>query len=213
MKMNDFPPLSTGRYALKLLLLLVLLWTAGCEEQPEIPRLDPGSTVLAFGDSLTYGTGAARETAYPQTLESLLSVNVVNAGVPGEISSEGLERLPGELKEHRPALVILCHGGNDMLRRRSLEKLAENIRAMIETCRAAGAHVILVGVPQPGFTLEPPALYATIAEEYDIPYADGILTDLLTDRDYKSDTIHLNAAGYRRLAEALSEMIRVSSSS
>lgn len=210
--MNNFPPLATARYALKLLLLLVFLWTAGCDEQPEIPRLDPDSTVLAFGDSLTYGTGAARETAYPQTLESLLSLNVVNAGVPGEISSEGLERLPGELNEHRPALVILCHGGNDMLRRRSLEKLAENIRAMIETSRTAGAHVILVGVPQPGFKLEPPALYARVAEEYGIPYADDILTDLLTDRDYKSDTIHLNAAGYRRLAEALSEMIRVAAS-
>ncbi|HKL48098.1 MAG TPA: arylesterase, partial [Desulfuromonadales bacterium] len=91
-------------------------------------------------------------------------------------------------------------------------KLAENIRAMIETCRASGAAVILVGVPQPGFKLEPPALYARIAEEYDIPYADGILTDLLTDRDYKSDTIHLNAAGYRRLAEVLSEMIPVATS-
>ncbi len=162
---------------------------------------------MAFGDSLTWGTGAPREASYPQTLASLLGIEVVNAGVPGELSAEGRRRLPGVLAEYRPALVILCHGGNDMLRRRSLDKLAENLRVMIESCRNAGADVVLVGVPQLGFTLEPPPLYDKIAAEYDIPYADDILADLLADRDFKSDTIHPNAAGYRRLARVLADLI------
>ncbi|NIQ97196.1 MAG: arylesterase [Desulfuromonadales bacterium] len=188
-------------------LLLALLWAGGCERQPLIAPLEPQDKIVAFGDSLTWGTGAPREASYPQTLASLLGIEVVNAGVPGELSAEGRRRLPGVLAEYRPALVILCHGGNDMLRRRSLDKLAENLRVMIESCRNAGADVVLVGVPQLGFTLEPPPLYDKIAAEYDIPYADDILADLLADRDFKSDTIHPNAAGYRRLARVLADLI------
>lgn len=210
--MNGPIACPAGRYVARLLLLLVLLWSAGCDDQPEISALGSGDTILAFGNSLTHGTGAPRGDSYPRQLESLLGIEVINAGVPGELSDEGLERLPGVLDEYSPELVILCHGGNDMLRRRNLDELAGNLRAMIETCRAAGAEVVLVGVPRPGFTLEPPELYNDIAEEYAIPYDGDTLAELLSERNHKSDTIHPNAAGYRRLAEALAELIDESQS-
>lgn len=211
--MNHFIPANVGRHAVRLFLLLAFLLAGGCDKTPQISPLGPHDTILAFGDSLTHGTGASRDASYPRTLESLLGITTVNAGIPGEVSTEGRKRLPDVLEKHRPALVILCHGGNDMLRRRSLDKLSENLRAMIEACRSAGAEVVLVGVPQPGFTLKPPEFYVSIAEEYDIPYAGSVLADLLSDRDFKSDSIHPNATGYRRLAEALAELITEAQSS
>lgn len=64
---------------------------------------------------MTFGTGAAPEESYLAVLERLVGRRVVNEGVPGEITDEGLERLPEVLKREKPTLLILCHGANDLL--------------------------------------------------------------------------------------------------
>lgn len=189
-------------------LLALLLLLAGCNSRSTIRPLAPGATVLAFGDSLTHGNGASTEQSYPAQLQKLLGVRVVNAGVPGELSAAGRERLPGILEEVQPQLVILIHGGNDFLQRLDAAQTKQNLRAMIETCRQQGADVILAGVPQLGLFLSPAPFYAELAEEYRLPYLDDTLSDILKDNSLKSDVIHPNAAGYRQLAEALAELIR-----
>jgi lysophospholipase L1-like esterase len=189
------------------LLLLVTLVTA-CEKVPTIAPLPAHAVVLAFGDSLTHGNGAPPGHSYPDVLASLLDRTVINAGVPGEISAEGLRRLPQLLRNHRPHLVILCHGGNDFLRRIDRRETAANLAAMVEQSKAAGADVVLVGVPEPGLFLEPPDFYADIARRVGIPYEAEIVSAVLDNRDSKSDTIHPNAAGYRRMAEAFHALIR-----
>ena len=57
-----------------------------------LPKIDPGGTIVAFGDSLTYGTGASAAESYPAVLERLISRKVIRSGVPGEVTSQGLER-------------------------------------------------------------------------------------------------------------------------
>lgn len=188
-------------------LLLAALLLAACDSPPPIAPLPADAVVVAYGDSLTHGNGAPAGQAYPDILATLLARPVVNAGVPGELSAEGLQRLPQLLEEHRPALVILCHGGNDFLRRLDRAQTAANLAAMVELIRASGADVILVGVPEFGLILKPPPFYREIAERFAIPYEDEIVSDLLGDRDFKSDTIHPNAAGYRRMAEAIFRLI------
>jgi lysophospholipase L1-like esterase len=190
-----------------LLLLLLQLFAVGCDEVPPLASLGPEAVVLAYGDSLTRGTGADAGEDYPSLLGGMLERTVINAGVPGELSAEGLERLPGVLARYQPELVVLCHGGNDFLRRLDRQKTAANLAAMIEQIRDSGAEVVLVGVPQPGFGLAIPEFYQQLAERYAIPYEDSILLDLLGDRDMKSDAIHPNATGYRLMAEAIYELI------
>lgn len=190
-----------------LLCGLLLLLNAACDSGPKLKTLSPGSVVLAFGDSLTHGTGAPAGESYPDVLSGLLGLTVVNAGIPGEVSSEGRRRLPKLLAKHRPDLVILCHGGNDFLQRLERQGTIDNLRAMIDEIRGSGADVVLVAVPELGLFVEPPAFYVELAEEYGLPAEREILSDLLTDRSLKSDTIHPNAQGYRLMAEALHELI------
>ncbi|PNU21744.1 arylesterase [Geothermobacter hydrogeniphilus] len=189
------------------LFFCVLLLVAACNRQPQLSPLAADAVILAYGDSLTHGNGAAEEQSYPAVLEQLLGHKVINAGVPGEISAEGLRRLPRVLEETQPQLVILIHGGNDFLRRLDRERTRKNLQAMIDLCRQAGSDVVLVGVPEPGLFLSPPAFYEELAESNRLPYLEKTLSDIFSDRDLKSDTIHPNAAGYRKLATAVAELI------
>lgn len=190
-----------------LFFLLLQLFCASCQDRPHLTPLDPGAVIVAFGDSLTYGTGAGADENYPVRLQALIGRRTVNAGVPGELSGEGLERLPAVLDRNRPALLILCHGGNDLLRRRSPEKTAENIREMVRIARRRGVEVALIGVPQLGLLLSPAPFYGKIAEELSLPFEEEILADILSDRSLKSDTVHPNAAGYDQLARAVADLL------
>jgi lysophospholipase L1-like esterase len=196
------------RYTFVIFILFFsFAWLTGCESGPRIAPLGQDAVVLAFGDSLTYGTGSSEGQSYPEVLGELLGRRVINVGIPGEISASGLKRLPGMLDSHKPTLVILCHGGNDFLRRLDQEETVRNLKMMIELIRGHGADVILVGVPKLGFGLQMPKFYHAIAEEYTIPLETNILVDLLGDNSLKSDSIHPNATGYRLMAEAIHKVI------
>ncbi len=192
------------------LLLLLLLPGACGPAAPKLPPLPEDALVLAFGDSLTFGTGATADTSYPAVLEGLIRRKVIRAGVPGEVSARGLQRLAGALERYRPDLLILCHGGNDILRLKDDRKTAANIRAMVELAQARGVEVVLIGVPKPGLFLSGAEFYERIAEALDVPYAGEILAEVLGSPSLKSDTIHPNAAGYRKLAEAVAALLRKS---
>lgn len=184
------------------------LWA--CASEPKLPRLSSDALILAFGDSLTYGTGAAPVQSYPAVLETLIGRRVINAGVPGEVTAEGLARLPELLKRERPDLLILCHGGNDLLRRFDQEQTKRNLEAMIKMAKDRHIAVILIAVPAPGLMLKPPALYEEIADDQKLPLEDEILETILSDGTLKADYIHPNASGYRLLAESISALLKKS---
>jgi lysophospholipase L1-like esterase len=192
------------------LLAIALLVLAGCGKQARLPPLAPDAVVLAFGDSLTYGTGADERDSYPAQLALLIGRKVARAGVPGEISGDGLARLPEALDEHQPGLLVLCHGGNDFLRRLSKQQVAANVRGMIRLAQSHGIPVVLIGTPEPGFAVTAPEFYAEIAKEFGIPYEDGVIGKILRDSSLKSDPIHPNARGYRLIAERVAELLKKS---
>jgi len=188
-------------------LILFGLLLSACDSGPKLKPFDASSVILAFGDSLTHGNGAPAGQSYPDVLAALLGREVIKAGVPGETTAGGLKRLPQVLDAHRPTLVILCEGGNDFLRRQDGAQTAANLRAMIELIRSRGIELVLVGVPKLGFGLSVPEFYPQLAEEYGLPYEGEILVDLLGDNGMKSDAIHPNPTGYRRMAEAVRDVI------
>ncbi|WP_170164916.1 arylesterase [Thiocapsa rosea] len=191
-----------------LILLLTTFMLVGCSRAPELPRLPSDAVILAFGDSLTRGTGAGSGEGFAEVLAVLGGREVVNAGVPGEESDAGLARLPRILDVVQPDLVILGHGGNDMLRRRDLEQTKANLRQMVMFARDRGASVVLLGIPKPGLFLGTHPLYRELADDLEIPLEDKVLADVLADRDLKADQIHPNAAGYRQVAEAVHRLLK-----
>ncbi len=191
-----------------LLLLITVLPLVSCSDPGKLRPLSGNAVVLAFGDSLTYGTGTTRNRSYPSQLESMIGRKVVNAGVPGEVTKDGLARLPGLLQEHDPELVILIHGGNDMLRRRNLTQAANNIKAMIAIAEEQGIQVVMLAVPNPSLILSPAQFYETVANDTGVVTDMDIISDVLQYPSNKSDRVHPNATGYRIMAEGIRELLQ-----
>ena len=190
-------------------LLIAAAFLAGCGgSKTKLERLDSGAVILAFGDSLTFGTGAGPSEAYPAVLERSIGRKVVNAGVPGETSGQGLERLPEVLDEVKPRLLILCHGGNDFLQRLDDAKAASNVRAMIRLARSKGIPVLLLATPKPGLPPSIPKFYGELAAELAVPFEEAVIRTVLFDNSLKSDMVHPNGAGYARIAVAVEKVLK-----
>jgi lysophospholipase L1-like esterase len=197
------------RAAAPLWLLLCLLLGACSQPIPQLPPLAEDARLLAFGDSLTYGSGAASGAGYPERLAVLSGRSVINAGKPGELSAQGLERLPGLLDLHRPQLLLLCHGGNDLLRKYPPAGIAANLERMVRLSRERGIPVVLLAVPRPALLgLDSAELYGRLAEVLQLPLEEGVIAEVLSDPALKSDRIHPNAEGYRRMADAVYRLLQ-----
>ena len=200
---------TSATFLRSLVVVLSLSALAACgDAPPPLPRLGADDVVLAFGDSITYGTGARPEESYPEVLAQLIGRRVVGAGVPGEVTANGLQRLPEVLDEVKPKILLLCLGGNDMLRKVEPVAIEANLRTMVRIARDRGIAVVLIAVPKPALFGGNAAFYQTIARENDLPLESKILKDILFDNEFKADPIHPNAKGYQRLAEAVAALLR-----
>lgn len=196
----------------RFLAVVALLAASACGGIKKQTRIASGSTVLALGDSLTFGYGAPPSAAYPEQLAGMTGWQVVNGGVSGDTSAQALERLPALMRQ-QPKLVIVSIGGNDFLRKLPENETRANIGKIIGTVKAAGVPVVLVGVPY--FTLsslvgslrEHP-MYAELAKQHDVPLLEDAWADILSDSSLKSDQIHANAAGYREFAQKLEKFLK-----
>ncbi|MFC3681900.1 arylesterase [Bacterioplanoides pacificum] len=190
-----------------LLNLSCVLLLAGCNSV-ELSPLPADSRILAFGDSLTAGVGTSKDNSYPAVLQSLTGLEVINAGVSGEETDAGLQRLPGLLDRHQPQLVILMEGGNDILRGRPYPQIQQNLSAMIELVQARSIPLVLVGVPEKKLFAGTAPFYQQLAEHYSLVYAPDLISDMMLDRSLKSDLVHFNQQGYRQLAEGLQQLLQ-----
>lgn len=191
----------------QLILTTLLLALVSCSNDKTLSPLSQSDIILAFGDSLTYGTGAARENSYPAVLANLTNLTVINSGIPGDTTDDGLNRIASVLEQEQPRLVLLCLGGNDFLRKKSSQSIAANLTALISEIQSSGAEVVLIAVPKPAIFLSDADLYEEVARQHSIPLLSHELTDLLSEDDFKSDAIHLNAAGYEKLAEQVHQFL------
>lgn len=205
------PSLARRRWLATAAALLL----AGCGRRtPPLAALPAGATVLALGDSLTHGTGAAPAESYPSRLAELTGWQLINAGVPGDTTAQARERLAALLAEHRPRLVLLSIGGNDFLRQRPEAETRANLAAMLEAVAATGAQVVLVAVPRPAVmaallrSLDDHPLYEALAAEHRVPLLAGGWAAVLSDPTLRADRVHANAAGYARFARELHAFLR-----
>ena len=188
---------------------LLLVTLAGCGRDKKTAQpVPPGSTVLALGDSLTFGTGASAETSYPTVLAGLTGWNVVNAGVPGDTSAQALARLPALLAEHQPKLVIVSIGDNDFLRKLPESDTRAHVHAICKQSLDAGAQVLLVAVPRATVAaalgqMTDHALYAEVSKDLKIPLHREAWGEVLAQPDLRADAVHANARGYAQFARSV----------
>lgn len=188
------------------LLPLILI---ACSSEPQFPPLPKGANVLILGDSLSHGTGAADGEDYPSLLAASTGWNIINAGVPGDTSAAGLQRLPALLERHEVDLLIVELGGNDFIRRVPQQQTVDNLRAILSEARANGIQPLLLAIP--AFSpfgaavgsLSNHELYQELAKETGTPLIEDIFSDVLASNALKSDPIHPNAEGYRLVEEGL----------
>lgn len=176
------------------------------EKAVATPINDERPIILAFGDSLTEGYGLPRSKSYPTLLQKRLDENgykyrVVNAGISGDTSFGGLNRIDEAIKSDNIAVMILELGGNDMLRGLDLTNTGKNLATIIEKVQAKHINVILAGMEAPPNLGEDTQrefhdLYVTLAEKYKLKripfFLEGVGGRAELNQD---DKIHPNENG------------------
>jgi acyl-CoA thioesterase-1 len=212
---NCFESLRAPRHRSRqrrVLVIAAALIVTACGNARDTP-LPRGSVVLVVGDSITAGYGIDSSEAWPARLAGETGWRVVAAGVNGDVTAGGRERLPSLLDEHVPALVVIELGGNDLLRHIPEAQIVANLDAMIDTARAHGARVALMAVPQPTAIgaltgLSPAGFYRDLAQRRQVVLIDRALPAVLSEDNLKQDAIHPNAAGHAALARRTADELK-----
>jgi acyl-CoA thioesterase I len=215
MKLPSYPSHSnpSRRTALYTLAAALALPMFGCSDAPTQKAIPRGATVLAFGDSITFGTGASRGEDWPTLLAAKTGWNIINAGVPGDTALAGKQRIGPLLAQHQPALVIVGLGGNDFIRRRPADQVKEDLRDILRQVKSAGIPAVLLAVPAPSLlavvasNLSDAPLYKDLAGEEGVVLVEDVIASVLSDEALKADPIHPNARGYGRMAEMIHQAL------
>ncbi len=176
---------------------------------PDIRNAEPlGTTLIAFGDSLTYGTGSGKGRDYPTRLSEMLGLPVANAGIPGDTTASALRRLEADVLTRSPRIVFITLGGNDLKNGVSREKAFRNLRSIVEAIQSEGALVVLGGIDIPFWGRGFAQAYRDLARETGAVLIPNIFDGIMGNRRLMSDSIHPNAAGYALMAEKFYEAVR-----
>lgn len=191
-----------------------VLILAGCgRRRPAVAALQPGARVLALGDSLTAGHGAAPDEAWPVGLGRLTGWQVDNEGVDGDTSAGALRRLEALLAANRYDAVLVAIGGNDMLRGVPRQVTVDNLAALARQALAHTPHVALIATPAPEplraavGSLGDAGFYAEVATAEKVLLVPEVYSEVLSSPALRSDRIHANARGYETVARQLAERL------
>jgi lysophospholipase L1-like esterase len=187
--------------AVVVALLVWILWPSPFKKVANLNS--HGSSVIAFGDSLTAGYGANPGEDYPSRLSPLIGMEVINAGVSGDTTDMALARIEPDVLDKNPRIVIVGLGGNDFLRGVGIDSTETNLRAIVRKIQGSGAMVVLLGFKFPSFNANYEEMYARVAADGGCLLIKGPLRGVLTDSTLKSDAIHPNARGYQIMAERI----------
>ncbi len=162
--------------------------------------LPQGVNIIAFGDSLSYGTGAKAGMDYPSQLSSLLKRPIINLGVPGDTTAMALQRIDKVLTQ-QPRIVLITLGGNDFLRKIPKQTASENLKTIIQKIQNAGALVVIGGIDVPIFGRGINRFYKKLALDTGSLLVPNIYQGIMGHPALMSDPIHPNGQGYHKMAE------------
>jgi acyl-CoA thioesterase I len=178
--------------------------------KPEITAGKP--KIIAFGDSLTAGFGLTENESYTYLLQQKLKSDgydyeVVNAGISGDTSQGGLERIDWVLGMDNVKILILELGANDLLRGIPVARMRSNLDAMISKAQARGVKVLLCGMLAPPtmgqeYQREYTATFPELANEHKTAFLPFILDNIALKKELnQADGIHPNADGEKIMTD------------
>jgi acyl-CoA thioesterase-1 len=179
---------------------------------------DTPPLLLCFGDSLTAGYGTDYGQSYPDDLQRLLDAqgfryHVVNAGISGNTTKDGLDRIARVVARH-PQIVVVEFGGNDGLRGLPLEQTQANLSSIIAQLQANGAKVVLAGITLPpdygpDYIKKFDAMYPALAKQYHVPFIPFLLKNVYgVPGDMQDDATHATAQGNRQVARNVEALLK-----
>lgn len=172
-------------------------------KRPNIKNYPPrNNTIVLFGDSLARGYGSTKGNDIASLLSKKLGKSVVNLGVDGNTSIDGLSRIDTVIAL-RPGIVIISLGGNDFLRKIDRTTTEANFSSIIEKLQSEKIVVVLLGVRDQTLFDSADSMYERLAKKYQTGYVSNILSGLVADTRYMSDAIHPNDAGYAKIVERI----------
>lgn len=190
---------------MRFIYLPLILMFCACSAQPDNME-NSGRDIIAFGDSLTYGYGAAQEESYPAFLSTLIGRDIVNLGVSGDTALDGLNRIE-ELEEYSPYMVLIEFGANDFMRKRPFEQTKKALNDIVDYVQARGAIAVIVDTGGPGMG-NYTSYMKDLAKEKKAVFVPAIMAGIFTKPDLKSDMIHPNGKGYKIIADKVYKRIK-----
>lgn len=193
--------------------------TVPVETPEDLKTTAAPTTIVMLGDSLTAGYALMPDQALPEIVERRLAeaghkVFVVNAGVSGDTTANGLARYDWSVKEANPDIVVIALGANDFLMDLPAETAKANLSAIIERAHTDGFKVVLAGLePRFAETSESfqsayAAIYPELAGEYHVPLYEGFMRGVWNEPDLlQSDGLHPTAEGVEFMAGRLAEFL------
>lgn len=182
-------------------------------EKVQVPQtVSSKPKIVAFGDSLTAGFGLSEKESYPYLLQEKLRADgydydVVNAGVSGDTSAGGLERIDWSLEQENVQILILELGANDLLRGLPVEKMKQNLSTMIKKAKAKNVKVLFCGMIAPPtmgakYQREFVSVFPDLASEHKVEFLSFILENIAADPKLnQADGIHPNAEGEKIMTD------------
>ena len=174
---------------------------------PKLVNYPPkNDKIVAFGDSLIEGYGSTQGNDFVSVLSKKLNKPIVNLGISGNTTAEGMTRLD-EVFNYNPGTVILLLGGNDYIRRVPKEETFANLRQMIFTLQSKGVFVVLLGVRGGAITDGYKGPFESLARDMGVAFVPDVLSGLIGDARYMSDVVHPNDEGYKKIAEKVYDTV------
>lgn len=165
--------------------------------------------IVAFGDSLVEGVGTTPGNTFVDVLSRRIGEPILNMGVSGDTTDDGVKRLQAVLDE-KPRIVLLLLGGNDALKRVPSENTFQNIRTIVSELQNGGVVVVLIAPPGGiSYATTYEKEFENIAQEYGVSYVPNILKGLLGKNEYMADIIHPNDAGHVIMADKIEPVLQM----
>lgn len=166
-----------------------------------------GQNIIAFGDSLVAGSGAAYGNDFVSILSGRIGLPIINAGKGGDTTKSALGRLDRDVLSNDPHIVIVLLGGNDAVRRIPKEEIFQNLAIIIDRIQEKGAAVLLLGIRGgvigDGFKKS----FGELAKEKEVFYVPRILDNIFGNPNLMADRIHPNDQGYEMMADRIEPVL------